>query len=91
MCCCDCNNNMDKYAALQQVIDELPDVQRTVFQLRYYEEMKYSEISDILGTEDAGRMIRCGENVISIVISMIICFLLFITVSSALMLLICRQ
>lgn len=48
-------------------------------------------ISDILGTEDAGRMIRCGENVISIVISMIICFLLFITVSSALMLLICRQ
>ena len=23
MCCCDCNNNMDKYAALQQVIDEL--------------------------------------------------------------------
>ena len=23
MCCCDCNNTMDKYAALQQVIDEL--------------------------------------------------------------------
>ena len=23
MCCCDCNNNMDKYAALQQVIVEL--------------------------------------------------------------------
>ena len=23
MCCCNCNNNMDKYAALQQVIDEL--------------------------------------------------------------------
>lgn len=23
MCCCDCNNNMDKYAALQQVIDTL--------------------------------------------------------------------
>ena len=23
MCCCDCNNNMDKYAALQQVIEEL--------------------------------------------------------------------
>ncbi len=23
MCCCDCNNNMDKYAALAQVIDEL--------------------------------------------------------------------
>ena len=39
-------------AMLQQVIDELPDVQRTVFQLRYYEEMKYSEISDILGTSE---------------------------------------
>ena len=23
MCCCDCNNNMDTYAALQQVTDEL--------------------------------------------------------------------
>ncbi|MGN0753235.1 MAG: NADH-quinone oxidoreductase subunit NuoE [Aristaeellaceae bacterium] len=23
MCCCNCNNNMDKYAALKQVIDEL--------------------------------------------------------------------
>ncbi len=23
MCCCDCNNNLDKYAALAQVIDEL--------------------------------------------------------------------
>ena len=23
MCCCNCNNNMDKYAALQQVIDTL--------------------------------------------------------------------
>ena len=25
MCCCDCNNNMDKYAALQQVIEKLKD------------------------------------------------------------------
>ncbi len=25
MCCCNCNNNMDKYAALKQVIDELRD------------------------------------------------------------------
>ena len=25
MCCCDCNNNMDKYAALQQVIETLKD------------------------------------------------------------------
>lgn len=48
-------------------------------------------VSDILGSDDAGRMIKCGENVLSIVISMIICFFLFITISTALMLLICRQ
>ena len=28
------------------------DVQRTVFTLRYYDEMKYSEISEILGTSE---------------------------------------
>ena len=48
-------------------------------------------IGEILGADDVGRMIRCGENVISIVISMIICFLLFITISTTLMLIICRQ
>ncbi len=48
-------------------------------------------ISDILGSEDAGRMIKCGENVLSIVISMIICFFLFFTISTALMLIVCRQ
>ena len=30
----------------------LPDVQRTVFQLKYYEDMKYSDISKILGTSE---------------------------------------
>lgn len=39
-------------AKLQQAIAELPEVQRTVFQLRYYENMKYSEISTILGTSE---------------------------------------
>ena len=39
-------------ALLQQAIAMLPDVQRTVFTLRYYDEMKYSEISERLGTSE---------------------------------------
>ena len=39
-------------ALLQEAIAKLPDVQRTVFNLRYYEEMKYSEISEILNTTE---------------------------------------
>lgn len=39
-------------ARLQEAIHQLPDVQRTVFQLKYYEDMKYSEISKILGTSE---------------------------------------
>lgn len=41
-------------AQLQEAIASLPDVQRTVFNLRYYEEMKYSEISKVLGTSEGG-------------------------------------
>jgi len=41
-------------AQLQEAIARLPDVQRTVFQLRYFDEMKYSEISRILGTSEGG-------------------------------------
>ena len=37
-------------AMLQQAIAKLPEVQRTVFNLRYYDDMKYSEISKILNT-----------------------------------------
>jgi RNA polymerase sigma factor, sigma-70 family len=37
---------------LQEAIATLPDVQRMVFTLRYYDEMKYSEISEILGTSE---------------------------------------
>lgn len=39
-------------AQLQAAIDTLPDVQKAVFTLRYYDEMKYSEISQITGTTE---------------------------------------
>ncbi|MBQ2524873.1 MAG: sigma-70 family RNA polymerase sigma factor, partial [Prevotella sp.] len=39
-------------AQLQEAISQLPDVQRMVFNLRYYDEMKYSEISKLLGTSE---------------------------------------
>ena len=39
-------------ALLQQAIASLPDVQRTVFQLRYFDDMKYSEMSQVLKTSE---------------------------------------
>ena len=39
-------------AQLQEAISQLPDVQRTVFTLRYYDEMKYSEMSRVLKTSE---------------------------------------
>ncbi|MBQ7419779.1 MAG: sigma-70 family RNA polymerase sigma factor [Prevotella sp.] len=39
-------------AQLQEAVAQLPEVQRTVFTLRYYEEMKYSEMSKILNTSE---------------------------------------
>lgn len=39
-------------AQLQEAIAQLPDVQRTVFNLRYYDEMKYSEMSKVLNTSE---------------------------------------
>ena len=39
-------------ALLQEAISTLPDVQRTVFLLRYYDEMKYSDMSKVLGTSE---------------------------------------
>ena len=39
-------------AMLQQAIAQLPEVQRMVFQLRYYDEMKYSDISKLLDTSE---------------------------------------
>lgn len=35
---------------LQKAILTLPEKQRLVFQLKYFEEMKYEEMSDVLGT-----------------------------------------
>ena len=39
-------------AQLQEAIARLPEVQRTVFLLRYYDDMKYSDISRQLGTSE---------------------------------------
>ena len=39
-------------AMLQEAIVTLPDVQRTVFLLRYCDEMKYSDISQMLNTSE---------------------------------------
>lgn len=39
-------------AMLQEAIAQLPDVQRTVFNMRYFDDMKYSEISEILQTSE---------------------------------------
>ena len=39
-------------AMLHEAIAMLPDVQRTVFELRYFENMKYSDISQLLGTSE---------------------------------------
>ncbi len=36
--------------ALQKALLTLPEKQRVVFNLKYYQEMKYEEMSDILGT-----------------------------------------
>lgn len=35
---------------LQQALIRLPDKQRLVFNMKYFEEMKYKEISEVLGT-----------------------------------------
>lgn len=39
-------------AQLQQAVSELPDIQRTVFNMRYFDGMKYSEMSQILSTSE---------------------------------------
>ncbi len=39
-------------ALLQQAIASLPEVQRTVFTLRYYDNMKYGEMSQLLDTSE---------------------------------------
>lgn len=39
-------------AQLQEVIAQLPEVQRTVFLLRYYDNVKYSDMSRMLNTSE---------------------------------------
>ena len=39
-------------ALLMQAISTLPEVQRTVFNLRYFDNMKYSEMSLMLNTSE---------------------------------------
>lgn len=37
---------------LQKAINTLPEKQKRVFQMRYYDELKFSEISEIVGTSE---------------------------------------
>ena len=39
-------------AQLLEAVSKLPDVQRTVFNMRYFDNMKYSEISQVLDTSE---------------------------------------
>lgn len=39
---------------LIEAIQQLPEKQRAVFNMRYYDEMKYTEISEVLGTSVGG-------------------------------------
>ncbi len=39
-------------AKLQEAVSRLPDVQRAVFTMRYFDGMKYSDMSGILGTSE---------------------------------------
>lgn len=39
-------------ALLREAVEQLPDVQRLVFNLKYFDNMKYSEISKMLGTSE---------------------------------------
>ena len=48
-------------AQLQEAVASLPDVQRTVFQLRYFEEMKYSDMSQLLNTSEKYIEERVGK------------------------------
>ena len=40
----------DIQARLQKAIDSLPEKQKIVFNLRYYDEMPYEQMSEVLGT-----------------------------------------
>ncbi|MFT6602040.1 MAG: RNA polymerase sigma-70 factor (ECF subfamily) [Dokdonia donghaensis] len=40
----------DIQIALEKALTQLPEKQRLVFQMKYYQDMKYDDISEILGT-----------------------------------------
>ena len=42
----------EAHALLLEAVATLPDVQRTVFTLHYFDNMKYSEIAEILHTTE---------------------------------------
>ena len=42
----------DIQARLQRAIDSLPEKQKLVFNLRYYDEMPYEQMSEVLGTSE---------------------------------------
>ena len=44
----------DAQKKLQKAVQTLPEKQKLVFQLKYFEDMKYDEISQILGTSVGG-------------------------------------
>lgn len=48
-------------------------------------------IGDIFGNDCVTNMIKSGENVMSIILAIISCFFVFVTVSTALVLIICRS
>lgn len=45
-------NGDEAQAMLQQAVASLPEVQRTVFTMKYFDDMKYSEISKALNTSE---------------------------------------
>lgn len=47
-------------------------------------------LSDLFGCAETGRMIKAGENVMSVVLAVLSCFFVFITVSTGILLAFCR-
>lgn len=48
-------------------------------------------VSDLFGSSETGKIIRSGENAMSVILAALSCFFVFITVSSAMLLAFCRS
>ena len=48
-------------------------------------------VSDLFGSSETGKMIRSGENAMTVILAALSCFFVFITVSSAILLAFCRS